>query len=111
MNEDLPNVIPLDSPTATRLSTADAWRMIQGLQPGRYITADLYPRYVAWATREGVPVGGRKILGEALRRLIGRDAGKAHGNVSVFELTREVLDGTAFPPSRIAPYLPKVGQD
>lgn len=65
------------------LSDSDVRAVLDGLQPGVYLTRDLYPRYEAWARREGKRIVSRNMFGTAMARVVER-AGNAGGHVSAW---------------------------
>ncbi len=64
-----------------------------GVQPGWYTSKALLPRYNAWADREGCPRASVKALGEAIKRALNPDSGYAHGHISVWNITAEMVSG------------------
>lgn len=84
---DLPTVKPL-----AVVQGADLGPALTGVEPGWYKTADLLPRYNAWAESNGKPTVTGKTLGEAIRREYGAtQSRRAHGNVTMWYLDEKVL--------------------
>ena len=85
---DLPDVRPVNS---SALVTDDQVRaVLVGLEPGWYVARDLYPRYLAYAEREGLAPGSRAALGNALRRVTPPSDRFAHGHSRLYQVTEEL---------------------
>jgi hypothetical protein len=90
MNEDLPSVTPLSESRQKQLrNRLEVGDCLRGLSPGRYTTAMLYPRYLAWAEREGVKPLKLPGLAHAMRALAGPAVEKLPSKHSVWELSRQ----------------------
>jgi hypothetical protein len=66
---------------------SDIRAVLKGIEPGWYRTRDLYPRYVAWAERQGKKAASSKSLGESIRRSLALEVSRAHGNVTRWHIT------------------------
>lgn len=89
VNEDLPAVEPVPDPGLSppnRLTLGELHGFLNGLEPGWYKTRDLYPRYAAWAEREGKPQVTVKGLGESIRRELNPNRSYVSGHVSVWHI-------------------------
>ena len=89
MNEDLPDVQVQPDPASlpvNRLTLKELHGFLGGLTPGWYKTRDLYPRYVAWAEREGKTPVTVKALGESIKRELNPDRSFASGHASVWHI-------------------------
>ena len=60
----LPEVTPVQM-----VNQDDVRAVIEGLAPGWYRTRDLWPRYLAWAEREGKTPGTKIRFGIVLRQV------------------------------------------
>lgn len=74
----LPDVEPIPEPFSSPpvsgpmvMTTEDFRSLVTGLRPGRYTTAQLYPRYQVWAENERRATIGRHAFGIYLRRFVG----------------------------------------
>lgn len=88
---DLPNPTP-----RALLTEADLQAAFEGIEPGWYRTADLLPRYAAWAEREGRAPTTTRSLGWAIRTAFQPQARKVHGNVAVWYLDEATLTHRAW---------------
>lgn len=91
---DLPEVRPL---ATTIVDGEDLASAFQGLEPGWYRTADLLPRYLAWAEKNGKAEVTKKVLGEAITRTWSNTPRrKVFGGVSAWWLDKETLTHRAW---------------
>lgn len=75
------------------MSEYDLRSFLAGVKPDWYRTKDLYPRYLAWAQRQGKDPASAKTLGEMIRRVLRPDRRYAHGHLSVWKITEEMTRG------------------
>lgn len=68
--DDLPMVKPLPRPPEP-LTREDLVDMLTGLEPGYYLTRDLYPRYLAWAKKNHRDPVTVLSLGQSISRRVG----------------------------------------
>lgn len=91
---DLPEVRPL---ATTLVAGEDLASAFQGLEPGWYRTADLLPRYLAWAGKSERPGVTAKVLGEAITRTWPETPRrKVSGGVSAWWLDEKTLTHRAW---------------
>jgi hypothetical protein len=85
--------LPLPVPhTSSPLDTARNLReAFAGIAPGAYRSADLLPRYNAWAKSNSHPDITPKTLGEWIKKAWNPERSWAHGHVAVFHLTADHL--------------------
>jgi hypothetical protein len=83
--------LPTPTPSEPQLSADDLRLFLTGVTPGWYRTADLYPRYLAWAERSGrAPVTVQR-LGVAIRRNLRLDSAYTQGHVKVWNIDSKLL--------------------
>lgn len=88
---DLPT--PLPSPEPRPIVTADDLRAaLAGVPDGWYRSADLLPRYLAWAEREGKPELNAKGLGEAIAREL-KPEKRAKHHSAIWRIDERNLNG------------------
>lgn len=97
--DKLPDVTPVNL-TGARPPRKDIVDFLVGLPDGWYRTRDLYPRYVAWAEREGKTPATVKGLGEGIRHRLDPHRASSHGNVSVYWIDADLLRGRKGAPPR-----------
>jgi hypothetical protein len=72
------------------VSPEDVRAVLVGITPGWYRTADLYPRYAAWAASKGREVASAKTLGEVIRRGLRLERRTVHGHVAAWHVTEDL---------------------
>lgn len=84
--------LPMPTPQGDSIKVveADVRRVLKGIPPGLYSTAELYPRYQSLMTQEGRTPSPAMRVGIALRMITGHSAYKVRGNVSVWDIEPEM---------------------
>ena len=62
---------PPPPPNPRRLTVEDLRSLVAGLEPGRYSTRVLWPRYQAWAVMKGRPEVHPRAFGKYMRAFVG----------------------------------------
>jgi hypothetical protein len=83
---DLPAVNPVRT-SATLDQEVES--VLVGLQPGWYITRDLYQRYKVWAEQGSKPVVSPNAFGMAMGRITNQST-TAHGHVKAWYVTEQL---------------------
>lgn len=92
MTENLPVPAPFVAGPA-QPTIIDIRRALSGIQPGWYRSADLLPRYNAWAEQNGRPQTNARLLGIGIRHGLTPESRNLHGNLRAWNLTADHLSG------------------